>query len=354
MNIEKNYRQTSIEIIRIICMFLILMSHCDDIFGLSNLYDSQFGTLYKTIDLILHAGGQMGVGCFVLITGYFSVEKIMDSKKTLRVAKQVWFYTISFLLFYLCINQFKNIGIGMIVNSIFPILTSHYWFATSYIILILLSPYINFLINELDKNNLKRMIIVLCIIFVIIDGGLPGTLPGVFEGRLGPLIIYYIIGGYIKKYVKTTKKPIFYLSITAIAYISLIFSIILINGIGIILNSRQISEQLYFYRQLNSPLVLIFSISLFLWGLSINIKHNSLINKIASCTFGVYLIHENQIFSNYVLKNIFQLYRLNNPLYIIVATILSILAIYIGCSIVDYARQKILMFFNRRCYKEIR
>ena len=90
-------RKSNLELLRIISMILIVMSHCDEIFGLSNLYSQTLG-IGKIINDWLNMGGQIGVGCFLLISGYFMIEQRVTLKKIMRIGGQVWFYTISIWL----------------------------------------------------------------------------------------------------------------------------------------------------------------------------------------------------------------------------------------------------------------
>lgn len=77
---EKTERNTNLEMLRIISMILIVMSHSDDWMGLAEFY-SEIVCLNKFITDWLHVGGQIGVGCFLLISGYFMIDKQITSKK---------------------------------------------------------------------------------------------------------------------------------------------------------------------------------------------------------------------------------------------------------------------------------
>lgn len=89
----KSLRKSNLELLRIISMILIVMSHCDDIFGLYSLYRYTLG-INKLITDWLHIGGQIGVGCFLLISGYFMVDQKITAKKIIKTAGVTWFYSI--------------------------------------------------------------------------------------------------------------------------------------------------------------------------------------------------------------------------------------------------------------------
>ena len=54
--LEKKVRQSNFELLRVISVILILMSHCDDFFGFGDVYGATLG-VNKLINDWLHAGG---------------------------------------------------------------------------------------------------------------------------------------------------------------------------------------------------------------------------------------------------------------------------------------------------------
>lgn len=144
----ENRRQSNLEMLRIVSMLLIVMAHCDEIFGLASLYSRSLG-INKIITDWLHIGGQIGVGCFILISGYFMVEQRVSARKLLKLAGEVWFYTISIWLVWTLWTILQgqidaDEFITATKKALFPILSSHYWFVTAYIILMALSPFFNY------------------------------------------------------------------------------------------------------------------------------------------------------------------------------------------------------------------
>ena len=207
---SKTIRQSNLELLRIISMFFIVMSHCDELFGLSSLYSKTLG-INKIITDWLHIGGQIGVGCFLLISGYFMIEQEITPKKIFKVAGEVWFFTIGIWLIWVAylmiIGKFELIDI--LINTVyafFPILFSYYWFVTAYIILMILSPFLNAFIKSMDKTQYSRFLLTILVIFVVLAGGFPGFLSGMIEGRIVPVFVVYFVAGYIRKFVDKNKK----------------------------------------------------------------------------------------------------------------------------------------------------
>ena len=335
-------RQSNFEILRIISMVLIVMSHCDDIFGLANLYNATIG-VNKIITDWFDIGGQIGVGCFVLISGYFMVEKHITVKKILRLAGEVWFYSIGiWAIWSICEIYKDNINwidsIKEAKYAFFPILTSHYWFVTAYLILMILSPFFNKLIFALNQTEYRCLLISVIMIFVILQGGFPNIFLGMSDGRLMPVFIMYLIAGYIKRFSLQKKNNARkHWTVALVFYLLLFASFYLITLWGIKSGNQFILANRYFYRELNSPLIVVICTEMFIAIMETDIAYNRLINTIASCTFGVYLIHSNRWMLE-ILSKIFPIYEEQRSLYILLHSIFAFLMIYVFCTVIDLIR----------------
>lgn len=340
----KKIRQSNLEMLRIVSMVLIVMSHCDDIFGLASLYSCSLG-MNKIITDWLHIGGQIGVGCFILISGYFMVEQRISAKKLLKLAGEVWFYTISIWLVWVLWKIFRGqVDIKQLLlaskDAFFPILTSHYWFITAYMILMMLSPFFNIFIHTLNQKQYQAFLGTLLIVFVIIGGGIPFVLPGMYEGRLIPVFIMYFMAGYIRRFGNlNSKNPSRHFTIALIGYALLFALFYFITYLGVKLDSDIVMGQRYFYRTLNSPFVVVICIELFIGFLKLDMGNNKLINTLASCTLGVYLLHSNNLLQEF-LQKVFPIYRESRPPFVFVYSLISVLIIYTAASLIDYIRQK--------------
>lgn len=341
----KTERQSNLELLRIVSIILIVMSHCDEIFGLSKIYSHTLG-VNKLITDWLHMGGQIGVGCFVLISGYFMVEQRqpVTVKKVLKIAGEVWFYTISVWALWVAksfyVGDFKlNLAVKKGIFSFFPILTNHYWFVTAYILLMIMSPYLNILIHAMDKEQYTKFMYTTIIIFVVLMGGFTDILPGMIEGRFIPVVIVYFIAGYIRRFGENDKgSALKHFVIAAIFYIVLIASFYLITYIGLSLDNNEITKNCYYLRNLNSPIVIIICTELFICFTKIKMKYHKAINYLAGCSFGIYLIHKNKIVEK-ILYKLFPVYKEHNSFMILVYSILGVAAICVGCTLIDIVRR---------------
>ena len=336
-------RQSNFELLRIVSMFLIVMAHCSTYFGLTEKYSATLG-INKIILDFFHVGGNLGVASFILISGYFMVDQTTNLKRILKLWGQVFFYTASIWAIWVIVKAIQGgLNYKIIAKqglfALFPVLTRHYWYVTAFVIVMLLSPFLNKIIQSLSQRAYSRLLAILIIIFVVIIGGIPKLLTDMVGGRLVAMIVVYFIAGYIKRF-RTEKKNNAgkHLLVAFLSFIVLFAGTYLITYVGVKTNNAFILKNIYFYRPFISPIVIIGSVSLFLGFTELNIKHSKFINVVASCTFGVFLLHSNNIIAPLISK-LFPIYKVKNSGLIFVYTLGAICAIYIVCTLIDLLRQ---------------
>ena len=296
-------------------------------------------------------GGKIGVDVFILITGYFLIEdeaEMIKIKKVLKLWGQIIFYSILLFVF----GELSAVNISVLsviknlIQSLFPITYSLWWFASTYFILYFIHPFINKLINSLNIKMYQNLLIMLIIFWCII----PTISTREFEGNsLLWFITLYLVSGYARKYgFNPNLKAKQYLIIASISIVfmygtNFIFTILGCKW-GIFFNHAN-----YFFAQNRIP-VFVISISLFMAFTMINMKYNKWINTIASTTFGVYLIHDSKVLRKIIWIDIFKNYTYQNSLLIILHSIIAVCIVFITCSIIDLIRKK---FFERIYIKVI-
>ena len=142
-------RQSSYELLRIICMLMIVALHIVkshiEILGYSD-----------WISWIVRSFCICAVDVFVLISGYFGIHFRLNRLVSLDL--QTLFYSIASLLFLIIIG-YHEIGV-LDFHALIPIITKRYWFVTCYAVLYLLSPFINIVFALLSKEQLKTILII--------------------------------------------------------------------------------------------------------------------------------------------------------------------------------------------------
>lgn len=321
-------RESNFELLRIVCMIMIIMVHTLGHGGaLSNI---NVGSTNFYVGNFLEAISIVAVNCYLLVSGFFGVNSKYKVSKVINIYLQVIFYSIVISsLFW--IYRIEYIEIKSLIKTIFPIISDTWWFITKYLFLYILSPYINKLVKSLSFKEYNRLLILLTGIFVGLSSIIIIQNPIDNSGgySLYYFIYLYIVGAYINIFFKNKRLGklrlfIGYLIITAILYI---FNI----GMSIVLNRM---AGIYSY---NFMLIFISAVVLFLFFKELSIK-SKIINKLASLSFGIYLIHDHPYVRNYIYKLLnYEEYFNRNTFF--VYTIFIVICIYLICSMIEYIRQ---------------
>ncbi len=103
------------------------------------------------------------------------------------------------------------------IKQSFPILTYEYWFIVMYILLLLISPLLNIIINNIKQEEYKTLIKLALFVFSIIPSiNIFGDEFGTNSGySLIWFVVLYFIGAYLKIYgLKKRKYLKWYCSIS--------------------------------------------------------------------------------------------------------------------------------------------
>lgn len=93
------------------------------------------------------------VNCFVLISSYFLSKARFRVKRVLSFVLQVLFYSILLYIAALAMGEIEMTDRQQLTKALFPLSTSQYWFASSYIGLYMLSPLLNSGIRGMSRKQ---------------------------------------------------------------------------------------------------------------------------------------------------------------------------------------------------------
>lgn len=358
MDDSKKVRQSNFELMRILSMLMIVMWHAlrGDNHGnvINNCGRESLKLIFESMMFIM----VVHVNSYVLLSGYFQVKNKFKMSKLLRNIDMVWFYRVAIMIFLIVINVWHPTHIE-IFRNIFPIDMGFYWFMDVYILLYCISPFLNKYIEKSNQKELKKIIIVLFILFSVIPY-ITGLKAFYNDGYcLYNFILLYFIGAYLRKYpiqesyiFKNITKNLFQIICVFIFFVCALCNFLLarfansITSFSNILN--EIGNNLNIFSLLYSnPIVIIQTVAYFCFFETLNFK-NKFINKVSSLTLGVYLIHNNIQIRHHIYK---WLKIDNGVIYsykFIPYVLLMVLLIYVVCSIIEWIRQVIFKFIYER------
>ncbi|MCO4635032.1 hypothetical protein Si037_01640 [Streptococcus infantarius subsp. infantarius] len=332
INILTRKRNSNIELLRIISMLLIVSHH----FSVHGDFDSLDSiTMFNKVWLqFIQLGGKIGVNIFVIISGYFLIQSSKNKlSKVLKLWVQLLFYSFIIYLIFVIVGD-ATISIKELIKNIFPVIFTKWWFASTYFILYLLTPYLNKLLTSFSKNEYQNFLMLLTFLWCII----PTFTTNLFQSN--PLIWFvylYALAGYIRLYgLFDNIKAKTCILIAIVIYILTFLSAVIFDILGLKVNFF-LEHATYFFEMQKLP-ILIISILLFLGFLKIDIGSNRVINIVASATFGVYLIHDNNYVRVFLWENLFKNASFARSDYLILYSILVIILVYIVCTLIELMR----------------
>ena len=288
-------RQSNIELLRLICMFFIVVHHIIiHALPMSPTFSMEGG--YNNVHISIIEGFVLcAVPVFVLISGYFGIQ--IKVKGLLNFYIQCAFYSGLIYLIYLCISG-QSINRWCIYNTLLPI-TNHadLWFVPCYFMLYLISPLLNKCVDHLSKREFQLALFALVVINLYYGWYLRSTLTNVDGFNLYNFVFLYFIGRYVAKYINIANiRRTRLVSAIVFMFGSALFGLLpVINSQFDLLPEWSPIVNRWTY---NHPLLLIDSIALLLLFLTFNFQSKSL-NWVAVSTFSVYLITENSYIRDY-------------------------------------------------------
>lgn len=324
-------RNMTVEYLRVIFIFLIVLLHIlwKDYGGIYLMPSNQSTEAY--IQLGLTNLTSIGVTGFILISGYYGVK--------LKISRILflWIQTTTYALASVLVISifFGGSFIKKTVDAPLMLFDGGWWFVTDYLVLMLLSPFLN---AGLDILNKRQLLFIIWVISFIMYGA------EWFHAKDAsmPLLLFfntYLVGRFIKLYpinfVLKFKYPIFIIGLSL-----LIVEPMILHAIGLDGKMKFVSGNF-------NVLVLITDISL----LQICLSHqkNGKGNFLTRNVLAIYLIHESEIGRRILHENIFYDGRTIDFVFILAIVVFVVVA----SVLIEEVRRWLFGSFEKVCVAKV-
>ena len=154
--------------------------------------DTSVSLLNTEIHVFVNSVFNMGVTCFILISGYFGIR--FDFKKLIRLDLMIIFFTVFGTI------AVGNFGIKALIRSCIPVISRYYWFISCYFFLCFLAPFLNQIPEKMSKDNFRKLLAVLLLLFSVIPTF--GFFEIMQDGGKGlvHMVVIYLLGRYLALY----------------------------------------------------------------------------------------------------------------------------------------------------------
>jgi surface polysaccharide O-acyltransferase-like enzyme len=206
-------RIANFEILRTVAMLMIVTMHVfidSGVMGSSIKNSSGMAVANYAISELINTVIYVGVNCFILITGYFLIDRYTFSLiRVERIWAQTCFYL--FMISLVCyITGACNTSVTELMDSLLVIRGNKNWFVKCYIGLIMIAPFLSIAVHNLSKRQYQLLLCVGTLISVNLFKPLCfpyGDLYDCYGGATLAWFVYlYIVAGYIRLYNPLTSK----------------------------------------------------------------------------------------------------------------------------------------------------
>lgn len=327
------------DMLRIVSILLIVTFHCA--------YKSGFVfgdglSVNKFVVKLFWMFGELGVNLFILITGYFQIARDFRWKKLLGLACEVYVYHWVTILFGCYIGAYRFTGKKSVFLAFFPVTLNWYWYVTAYMLVYILSPYLNRFARGMDQPLYRRFLLTMMVIFSAIPtvfGLLYNTTEGMlYYNRLIWLSIMYCAGGYLRLYGSPLTRSLQSSALlSAGAFLVLAVSIVLIDVFGSFFAALGTTEQAYLWPPNTVPMVLL-SVGVFGIFLNLKMKPHPIVNRIGRATMGIYLLHDG-VLSTWLWMQVFCCAHYQDSLTLLPRMLFAVAVIFTVGTVIDISRQ---------------
>lgn len=347
-NLEKktNNRNYGIDALRLLAMFFVCAIHVLENGGLLKSVSGLKYDIAWLVEIVVFCA----VNCYAIISGYVSYS---EKEKTYRFSKyitlwlSVFFYSFGINLVAFLIKGSKIVSISSLLMSALPVTSSLYWYFSAYTGVFFIVPLLNQFVRSLNKKQLTNAIILIFVVFSCY-----GFLFNVFYMSDGYsfvwLALLYLFGAWLKKceIPKKVKGTYAMLGIVVCVLITWLFKI----------NSPVFNGLLVSYI---SPTIVVMSLCyvVLFSKLRINNFGQKLVGYLAPASFGVYIIHLQEVVAKKFITNKF-VWISELEWWVIPFVVLGIAAaIFLICLIIERIRLsafnllKINKFAESVCHK---
>lgn len=324
-------RESNIEVLRIISMFLVLVIHAN--FLSNEAPTASLATERPLTAYTQYFFGSISYTCvniFVLISGWFGIT--LKWRSFCSLLFQCIFWGVACYGITYAFQDDKVIRL----NDIYSCLMLHrddYWFVKSYLLLYLLAPLLNVFVENSTKAQFR--IVLICFYLFQSVFGWATYAVSFFEAGYSTMsfVGLYLLAQYTRLYTPKWSRLTLRTDVVFILFIILVTSII--SFITVRHGIDTVWIKMYSYI---NPII-IFESLMFVVAFSKFHFFNKYINWVAASAFAVYLLHCNIfIFRPYYVKYSQYLFQNYSGLLYIVNTALFMISIFCCAILIDRVR----------------
>ena len=261
----------------IVCGHLISQSALANVTGTNRILASLLGS-----------GVRIGVNVFLLLGVWFLVDAKFKAERIVRLYLEVFFYSVPITICMLLMGEAG--GLRNVLQGLFPFFGRSVWFASAYISLIALSPFLNQFFT-LPPRTQRMFLSVLILLFCLVPT-IPCSTPLDYLADFTWFCVVYLVLGIIKKenLLERLRGAKRFLLAGCTVYLALV-------GMRLVSAMQPIAD--YWIVNIKSLPNFLCAFLIFLGFLRLDFGVVKGINFAARSVFAVYIVHQTPAFIHY-------------------------------------------------------
>lgn len=310
-DITSRQRNSSIELLRLVAMLMIVIGHttstvggiADSIILSDYTIDLRNNTteIWRFILILFEYFGSIGNAIFIVISSWFLTNsKKINYIKIVRMIVDVSIFSgIIMFMFILCGYKLPLV---YMIKTMFSVTLSNYWFITCYILIYIIHPWINYIINSMTQRTLLKTVLILNVFYGIINFIFWHALE--YSRLIGFLMIYFTVA-YVKKYMKNHSSCFRWnMACLCSSIVGFFCLMVITNILGYSVSFCR--NKMLHWTQFICPFFVAMGIASMNILTKIKCRFNKIINLCSSTIIYIYLIHENLLIRTYFRPQLFQ------------------------------------------------
>lgn len=329
MNLIKKERDSNMELLRLVAMFLVLVVHADFFsLGMPTYRDVMCTPSNAFMRFFFESLSFVCVNVFVLISGWFGI--CPNKRSFCKFVFQCLFFLVGI---YVALLLTKHTYLSTEGVKGCLVMLQWNWFIKAYIGLYILAPTLNVFVQNADRNA-QKSVLVSFFVFQTVYSWLNDAAIFFEQGYSTMSFIgLYLLARYIKVF-----KPHW-------AYMSSMYYLIAFGIFTFVLSVTaffttqvkvwRLADLIYLYV---NPLVIVSSICLLLFFSGMRLK-SKVVNRLASSSFAIFLLHTNpNLCKPYFATNVVRIYNAFDGIICLGCIMAFLIAVAFAAILIDQFR----------------
>jgi len=337
---EAKLRQSNFELLRILAIIMVVMEH---FIRQSGLLESGAGP-YAAINAFLGSGARIAVNIFILVGAWFMVDSDFRPGKAIKLYLETAFYCVPITLLMAMLGMAG--GARNIIQGMLPFFGRPVWFATAYISLMILTPFLNkaFMMPSKAQNRLVGALFVL----VCVASTIPSFSNIDYIADLSWFCVVYLGVGWAKRNDLFSK-------LVAGKWLALAAGALVYAGLCLAEQTPLLAWPAnYWLDNIRTLPNIACALCIFVFFLKTDMGHIKLVNFLSRSIFAVYIVHQVPAFREFLWKTICRADTIStlSPTLYALSVIGVAVAILISVTAVDLLRIKLFAAVETRICKK--